>query len=133
MDRKIITAAVLMLTLTANNAVSQEKKEESIRNHSLYKSLMDVEAYTYAEEPFKELFYNDPSYSKQMYIDGVKIYKGLYAKATTPEMANGYTDTIEKMMTRLDLDLVYLRRHSIWFDFRVLGLTFLRVFSGKIF
>ena len=95
MDRKIITAAVLMITCVANNAVSQEKNEECIRNHSLYKSLMDVEAYTYAEEPFKVLFYNYPEYSKQMYIDGVKIYKGLYANATNNELANAYTDTIK--------------------------------------
>ena len=78
---------------------------------------------------------------RQYYIDRImernpryrylyQIRPGVTSYAT---LYNGYTDTIEKMMTRLDLDLVYLRRHSIWFDFRVLGLTFLRVFSGKIF
>lgn len=96
MNKKIIAiAAVMLLTGAAKQAVSQEKNEECIRNHSLYKSLLDVEAYTYAEEPFKVLFYNYPQYSKQMYIDGVKIYKGLYTKATTAELANAYTDTIK--------------------------------------
>ena len=55
---------------------------------------------------------------------GVTSYATLY---------NGYTDTIEKMLTRLDLDLYYLRNHSIWFDAKVLGLTFLSIVSGKKF
>ena len=104
MNKKIIAIAALMLLASAaKQAVSQEKNEECIRNHSLYKSLLDVEAYTYAEELFKVLFYNYPKYSKQMYIDGVKIYKGLYASATTTELANAYTDTIKAIyMQRIE-------------------------------
>ena len=52
---------------------------------------------------------------------GVTSYATLY---------NGYTDTLEKMLTRLDMDLYYLRNHSVWFDFRILGLTFLRIVGG---
>ena len=55
---------------------------------------------------------------------------GLTSAAT---IYNGYTDTLDKMLTRLDLDLYYLRNHSVWFDFRVLGLTFLSIISGKKF
>lgn len=55
---------------------------------------------------------------------GVTSYATLY---------NGYTDTLEKMLTRLDLDLYYLRHHSVLFDARVLALTFLRIVSGKKF
>ena len=55
---------------------------------------------------------------------GVTSYATLY---------NGYTDTLEKMLTRLDMDLYYLRNHSLWFDFRILGLTFLRIVGGKKF
>ena len=46
---------------------------------------------------------------------------------------NGYTDTLEKMLTRLDLDLYYLRNHSVFFDIKVLGLTFLNIVAGKKF
>lgn len=78
---------------------------------------------------------------RQFYIDRImernpryrylyQIRPGVTSYAT---LYNGYTDTLEKMLTRLDLDLVYLRKHSVWFDFRVLGLTFFRVVSGKIF
>ena len=55
---------------------------------------------------------------------GVTSYATLY---------NGYTDTLEKMLTRLDLDLYYLRNHSVLFDAKVLALTFLKIVSGKKF
>ena len=55
---------------------------------------------------------------------GVTSYATLY---------NGYTDTLEKMLTRLDLDLYYLRNHAVWFDLKVLGLTFLSIVSGRKF
>ena len=67
----------------------------------------------------------DPRYRFLYQIrPGVTSYATLY---------NGYTDTIEKMLTRLDLDLYYLRNRSVWFDIKVLGLTFLSIVSGKRF
>ena len=78
---------------------------------------------------------------RQYYIDRImeknpryrylyQIRPGVTSYAT---LYNGYTDTLEKMLTRLDLDLYYLRNHSVWFDLRVLGLTFLRIVGGKKF
>ncbi|MBQ9309632.1 MAG: sugar transferase [Bacteroidales bacterium] len=55
---------------------------------------------------------------------GVTSYATLY---------NGYTDSLDKMLVRLDMDLYYLRNHSIFFDFRILGLTFLSIVAGKKF
>lgn len=55
---------------------------------------------------------------------GVTSYATLY---------NGYTDTLDKMLTRLDLDLYYLRNRSVWFDIKVLGLTFLSIIVGRKF
>ena len=55
---------------------------------------------------------------------GVTSYATLY---------NGYTDTIDKMLIRLDLDLYYLRNHSLAFDAKVLALTFLNIIAGKRF
>ena len=67
----------------------------------------------------------DPRYRYLYQIrPGVTSYATLY---------NGYTDTIDKMLTRLDLDLYYLRNRSVWFDVKVLGLTFLSIISGKRF
>lgn len=45
----------------------------------------------------------------------------------------GYTDTLEKMLWRLELDLFYLKNCSWWFDIKILGQTFLYIIFGKKF
>lgn len=55
---------------------------------------------------------------------GVTSYATLY---------NGYTDTMEKMLRRLELDLYYLEHRSFWFDMKILWLTFVSIVSGKKF
>ena len=55
---------------------------------------------------------------------GVTSYATLY---------NGYTDTMEKMLKRLDLDLYYLEHRSWWFDMKILTKTFINIAFGKIF
>lgn len=55
---------------------------------------------------------------------GITSYATLY---------NGYTDTIEKMLRRLELDLYYLEHQSLWTDAKILLKTFLDIVSGKIF
>ena len=78
---------------------------------------------------------------RQFYIDQIirrnaryrylyQIRPGVTSYAT---LYNGYTDTLDKMLVRLELDLYYLRNHSIWFDAKVLGLTFLSIVAGKKF
>ena len=78
---------------------------------------------------------------RQYYIDKIMArnarYRYLYqirpGVTSYATLYNGYTDTLEKMLTRLDLDLYYLRNHSVWFDIKVLGLTFLSIVTGKKF
>ncbi|MBQ4287853.1 MAG: sugar transferase [Bacteroidales bacterium] len=65
---------------------------------------------------------------RYMYL--YQIRPGVTSFAT---LYNGYTDTLDKMLTRLDLDLYYLRNHSVWFDMKVLGLTFLSIITGMKF
>ena len=55
---------------------------------------------------------------------GVTSYATLY---------NGYTDTMEKMLRRLELDLYYLNHRSFLFDMKILFLTFKGIVSGKEF
>lgn len=55
---------------------------------------------------------------------GVTSYATLY---------NGYTDTIEKMLKRLEMDLEYLRHRSWWVDFKIMSLTIVHVARGKKF
>ena len=67
----------------------------------------------------------DPRYAFLYQIrPGVTSYATLY---------NGYTDTMEKMLRRLELDLYYLGHRSWWIDCKVLGLTFLSIIFGKKF
>ena len=64
------------------------------------------------------------------YSDLYQIRPGVTSYAT---LYNGYTDTMEKMLTRLQMDLYYLENRSWWLDLRILGLTFLRIVFGKKF
>lgn len=68
---------------------------------------------------------HDPRYVFLYQIrPGVTSYATLY---------NGYTDTLEKMLRRLELDLYYLEHRSWHFDARILFLTFISIVSGKKF
>ena len=59
-----------------------------------------------------------------------QIRPGLTSYAT---LHNGYTDTIEKMVTRLRYDLFYLEHRSWAFDFKILLKTFVYIVSGEKF
>lgn len=66
---------------------------------------------------------HDPRYELLYQIrPGVTSYATLY---------NGYTDTMEKMLRRLELDLYYLEHQSLWFDMKILIKTFLKIVGGK--
>lgn len=72
-----------------------------------------------------QIMEHDPRYAFLYQIrPGVTSYATLY---------NGYTDTMEKMLRRLELDLYYLRHRSFWFDIKVLALTFGSIIFGKKF
>ena len=65
----------------------------------------------------------DPRYS---YL--YQIRPGITSMAT---LYNGYTDTMEKMLKRLEMDLDYLEHRSWWLDAKILGLTFLKIMFGR--
>ena len=46
---------------------------------------------------------------------------------------HGYTDAMEKMLRRLELDLYYLEHCSWWFDIKILANTFFNIAIGKKF
>lgn len=63
--------------------------------------------------------------------DYVYIYKmrpGITSMAT---LHNGYTDTMEKMLIRLQMDLEYLKTRSLWLDTRIIFTTALYTLKGK--
>ena len=55
---------------------------------------------------------------------------GVTSRAT---LYNGYTDTMEKMLIRLDMDLAYYQERTLLLDMKLLGLTFLRIVGGSKF
>lgn len=55
---------------------------------------------------------------------------GLTSEAT---LYNGYTDTMEKMLKRLDMDIRYLKNRSLGMDLRIIATTIWRIIGGKKF
>ena len=63
---------------------------------------------------------------KELYCmrPGITSYATLY---------NGYTDTMEKMLRRLELDLYYMEHQSWLLDLSIIYKTFTKIAFGKIF
>lgn len=80
--------------------------------------------------PERKFFIDQIMDHDQRYMFLYQIRPGVTSYAT---LYNGYTDTMEKMLRRLDYDLYYLGHRSWWFDFKVLFNTFCSVFFGKVF
>lgn len=82
-----------------------------------------------------------PRPERKFYIDQIMErdtrYKNLYqirpGVTSYATLYNGYTDTMEKMLRRLDMDLYYLEHRSWWFDARILGKTFIKMIFGRVF
>ena len=65
--------------------------------------------------------------------DYAKLYAmrpGVFSEAT---LYNGYTDTMEKMLKRLEMDLDYMKRQSIWLDIVIIFKTGVSILTGKKF
>lgn len=59
-----------------------------------------------------------------------RMRPGLTSWAT---LYNGYTDTLDKMLIRLDMDLDYYARRSLWTDLRIILTTVVFIINGKKF
>lgn len=59
-----------------------------------------------------------------------QLRPGLFSKAT---LYNGYTDTMEKMLERLKMDLEYLDTRTLWEDIKIIFLTVMSILTGKKF
>ena len=76
---------------------------------------------------------------RQFYIDQIMQrnpdYQLLYCSrpgvTSYATVYNGYTDTIEKMLTRLDMDLEYLRKRTLLLDIRIIFQTVFQVGKGE--
>ncbi len=59
-----------------------------------------------------------------------ELRPGIFSEAT---LYNGYTDTMEKMLVRLRMDLDYLANRSLWLDIKIIAITAYSIISGKKF
>lgn len=57
-----------------------------------------------------------------------RIRPGITSMAT---IYNGYTDTMEKMLIRLQMDLEYLQKRSLWMDLKIILTTVSLIGHGK--
>jgi len=70
-----------------------------------------------------QIIQHDPRYTELYAIrPGITSYATLY---------NGYTDTMEKMLRRLELDLYYMENWSWKFDLQIISKTVLSILFGK--
>lgn len=64
------------------------------------------------------------------YVYIYKMRPGLTSEAT---VYNGYTDTMEKMLIRLRMDLEYWQKRSLWIDIKIIFITVMSIVNGKKF
>lgn len=87
-----------------------------------------------------EMSFVGPRPERPYYIDQImerdsryqflyQIRPGITSYAT---IYNGYTDTLEKMLRRLEMDLNYLRHRSWWQDLKILSITFYKIVTKTI-
>lgn len=87
-----------------------------------------------------EMSFVGPRPERKYFVDKIKainpdyelLYRlrpGLFSKAT---LYNGYTDTMEKMLERLRMDLEYMRTRSLWMDIKIVWLTAMSILWVKI-
>lgn len=88
-----------------------------------------------------EMSFVGPRPERQYFIDEImkhnpnypvlfRMRPGVTSRAT---LYNGYTDTMEKMLIRLEMDLAYYQERTWLLDIKLLVLTFLQIIFGKKF
>ncbi len=78
--------------------------------------------------PERQFYINQIMARNPRYVELYQIRPGLTSYAT---LKNGYADTIEKMLRRLNLDLIYLRHHTLCFDLKIILLTIAALIQGE--
>ncbi|MCD8387445.1 MAG: sugar transferase [Bacteroidales bacterium] len=80
--------------------------------------------------PERKYFIDQIVKADPRYVRLYQLKPGLFSMAT---LYNGYTDTMEKMLIRLEMDLDYLEHRSLLLDMKIISLTAISIFSGKQF
>lgn len=78
--------------------------------------------------PERRFFVNQIKRINPDYEQLYALKPGIFSAAT---LYNGYTDSMEKMLERLRMDLDYLHTHSLWIDTKIIFLTVAAIICGK--
>lgn len=104
-----------------------------IRNHHLdelpqfwniWKGDMSFVGY----RPERQFFIDKIMEQNLNYAKLYAIRPGVFSEAT---LYNGYTDTMEKMLKRLEMDLEYLEKQNLWLDIVIIFKTGVSILTGK--
>lgn len=88
-----------------------------------------------------DMAFVDPRPERAFYIRQIMEHDARYEQlyAVRPRVTsyatlyNGYTDTMAKMLRRLELDLYYLNHQSMMLNLRIRWLTFFKIVTGRVF
>lgn len=80
--------------------------------------------------PEREYYINKIMEHDDRYTLIYEMRPGLTSEAT---LYNGYTDTMEKMLKRLHMDIYYLEHRSLGVDMKIVLKTFTKLICGKNF
>lgn len=122
--------------LSANNLEEEHrltKIGKFIRGHHLdelpqFWNVLKGDMSFIGPRPERKFFIDQIVERDPRYICLYQIRPGVTSYAT---LYNGYTDTLEKMLKRLEYDLYYLDHGSFGFDCKVLFMTFWSIVTGK--
>ena len=78
--------------------------------------------------PERQYFIDQIMQRNPDYVYVYKMRPGITSMAT---VHNGYTDTMEKMLIRLQMDLEYLKTRSLWLDTKIIFTTASYILKGK--
>ena len=117
------------------NETRMTKVGRFLRNHHLDElpqlwNVVKGEMAFIGPRPERKYFIDQIMERDPRYVYLYQVRPGVTSYAT---LYNGYTDTLDKMLRRLELDLYYLEHRSLWFDAKLLILTFLNIAFGKKF
>lgn len=119
--------------LTEENDVRLTKVGRFLRSHHLDElpqlwNVLRGDMSFVGYRPERKYFIDKIMEIRPDYAELYKIRPGITSFAT---LYNGYTNTMEKMIRRLDLDLEYLRNMSLAEDMKIVACTFFSIVSGR--
>ena len=121
--------------IAQSDSVKSTRFERFLRDHHLDElpqlwNVLKGDMSLVGPRPERRYFINQIMEHSHDYRLIYQMRPGLTSEAT---LYNGYTDTMEKMLKRLDMDIRYLEHRSLGLDTKIILSTVYNVLSGKKF